>query len=177
MLLRDEPINDILRMPAEGSSWVVLHARPRCEKKIFNYCEQQGLAPFLPLRKKIHRYGARQKTFWSPLFPGYLFCPVNSQQELQLKQNRYVANVLDVVDQQKLLNQLIQIRLALAVGDVVEVLPFLEVGKRVRVTQGAMKGLEGLVLRIKGKTRVVVNVDMIRQAVAVEVDSAYLDPA
>jgi hypothetical protein len=40
-----------------------------------------------------------------------------------------------------------------------------------------MKGLEGIVSKIKGKTRVIISVDMIRQSVAVEVDGAWLAPA
>jgi transcription antitermination factor NusG len=65
----------------------------------------------------------------------------------------------------------------LTVGEVVEVMPYLDAGRRVKVTGGAMKGLEGIVSRLKGKTRVIINVDMIRQSVAVEVDGAWLAPA
>jgi transcription antitermination factor NusG len=88
-----------------------------------------------------------------------------------------VANLLDVVDQEKLVEQLRQINHALTVGEVVEVMPYLETGRPIRVTGGVMKGLEGVVSRVKGKTRVIINVDMIRQSVAVEVDSAWLAPA
>ena len=38
----------------------------------------------------------------------------------------------------------------------------------------AKQRLEGIVVRIKGRTRVVINVDIIRQSFAVEVDSALL---
>jgi transcription antitermination factor NusG len=88
-----------------------------------------------------------------------------------------VANLLAVVDQARLLDQLRQIRIALASGDCVEVLPFLEAGRPVRVVAGPFRGLEGIITRIKGHTRVVLNVDMIQQSVAVEVDSAWLEPA
>jgi transcription antitermination factor NusG len=59
----------------------------------------------------------------------------------------------------------------------VEVLPYLEKGGHVRVLAGPLKGLEGSVLRSKSSTRIVINVDMIRQSVAVEVDAAFLGPA
>ena len=57
-----------------------------------------------------------------------------------------------------------------------EVMPYLEKGKWVRVKSGPLKGLEGIVQRMKGKTRVVLNVDMIKQAVAMEIDSSILAP-
>jgi len=168
---------DILNVPAPDRFWVVLHTRPRCEKKIADFCARSGIPCYLPLRKKTHRYGSRERIFSSPLFPGYTFSVTTSAQRTTLRQNRHVANVLNVLNQDKLVDQLRQIRQALATGDVAEVMPYLQAGKPVRVTGGALKGLEGVVARVKGKTRVVINVDMIRQSVAVEVDSAFLAPA
>jgi len=176
--MRDEKQQpDMFCVPDGERAWVVLHSRPRCEKKAADHCERNKLAWYLPLRKKIHRYGSRERSFWSPLFPGYVFCVVTPAQKSEVRQNRYVANLLDVVDQEILVEQLRQINHALTVGEVVEVMPYIEAGRRVRVTGGAMKGLEGIVSRVKGKTRVIINVDMIRQSVAVEVDSAWLAPA
>lgn len=178
MLTRpNESGEDVLTMPAADRFWIVVHARPRCEKRIVDYCRLNGFPVYLPLRKKVHRYGVRERVFWSPLFPGYAFCVVSMAQRASLRQNRYVANLLEVVAQQNLVNQLQQIRMALQAGDVLEVMPYLEKGKTVRVMGGPFKGLEGIIARIKGQTKVVINVDMIQQSVAVEVDSAYLGPA
>lgn len=168
--------DDRLRVPGPDRSWVVLHTRPRCEKKIADFCERNTIPVYLPLRAKAHRYGSRERVFLSPLFPGYAFCITTQPQRMLVRQNRHVANVLDVLDQETLVSQLRQIQQALAVGDVAEVMPYLETGRPVRVTGGPFKGLEGIVARVKGRTRVVINVDMIRQSVAVEVDSTYLAP-
>ena len=173
--IRSQPAN-LFSVPQNGSSWVVIHSRPRCEKKASDYCERNEIPFYLPLRKKNHQYGTRERSFWSPLFSGYVFCIVTLAQKSEIRQNRYVANLLEVVDQKTLVEQLRQIDHALTVGDVVEVMSYLKTGRRVSVTNGPMKGLEGVVLRVKGKTRVVINVDMIRQSVAVEVDSAWLLP-
>jgi len=168
---------DVLQMPEAGYGWVVVHTRPRAEKKVADQCERSRIPVYVPLRKKVHRYGARERAFWSPLFSGYAFCLVDPSQKTAVSQSQHVANILNVLDQDKLVRQLRQIQKALDVGDMLEVMPYLEKGRRVRVGGGAFKGLEGLVLRVKGKTRVVVNVDMIRQSVAVEVDSSLLVPA
>lgn len=172
-----EDATAILRIPEPGQEWIVIHCRPRCEKKAVDFARREGILAYLPLRRKTHRYGGRIRTFELPLFPGYAFCVATSEQKRLLRQNRNVANVLDVIDQQKLLEQLTQIHRALSVGDnVVEVMSYLETGRWVRVTAGPFRGLEGIVIRVQGKTKVVLNVDMIRQSVAVEVDSAYLAP-
>ena len=167
----------VLDLPVGDRQWLVLHTRPRCEKKVADVCTRNAIPSYLPLHKKTHRYGARERAFWTPLFPGYVFGLASDQQKSYLSQNQYVANVLRVNDQKLLLWQLRQIEQALAGGDLVEVLPFLEQGKLVCVTGGPFKGVEGVVLRIKGKTKVVLNVDMIQQSIAVEVDSAFLKPA
>jgi transcription antitermination factor NusG len=158
-------------------AWVVAHTRPRCEKKVEEYCRRNHWPVYLPLRRKVHRYGARVRAFLSPLFTGYVFCAVGRPGGSTLRQNRHVANVLAVVDQAELVEQLRQIRHALAAGEIVEVLPYLEKGRAVRVTAGPFKGLEGVVARVRGRARVVINVDMIQQAVSVEVDSSFLSPA
>lgn len=168
--------DDVLCLPVGDWSWVVLHCRPRCEKKVVQVCDLKGWPTYLPLRTKVHRYGGRERVFSTPLFPGYVFCVTTAPGKTFLRQNRYVANLLEVFDQARLVEQLKQVRRALDVADSVEVMPYLEKGKLVRVLGGPFKGLEGIVARVKGKTRVVINVDMIRQAVAVEVDAAYVGP-
>lgn len=165
-----------LPLPDEQRRWVVVHTRPRCEKKIQEASLRQGFVVYLPLHRRTHHYGARERTFASPLFPGYVFCLVDLDGWRWLGQNRYTANVLEVVDQQRLVDQLRQLQLALQAGQWVEALPFLEAGRRVRVQAGPLRGLEGLIVRIKGQTRIVLNVDMIRESVAVEVDSSLLSP-
>lgn len=172
----DISLEDSLTLAPEGWEWVIAHVRPRCEKKLQAHCERIGHPVYLPLRKKAHRYGARLREFWSPLFPGYVFCVVPSMDRSSLRQNEYVANVLPVVEPESLLIQLRQIRQALAADNLVDVMPYLEKGRAVRVTGGALKGIEGIVEKIGAKTKVVINIELIRRSVFVEVDSMYIEP-
>ena len=47
----------------------------------------------------------------------------------------------------------------------------LRLGQRVRILGGALAGMDGILTREKGASRVVVNVDLLQRAVAVEIDS------
>jgi transcription antitermination factor NusG len=58
----------------------------------------------------------------------------------------------------------------------VEPHPFVNVGQRVRISSGALAGLEGFIERKKNSVRVVVNIDLIMQSVAVVVDGEDLEP-
>lgn len=163
-------------MPAGGLRWVVVHARPRCEKKVQAAARREGHTVYLPLHKRTHHYGSRVRTFDHPLFPGYVFCLTSTEGVRWLGQNRYVANCLAVEDQPRLVHQLRQLCISLQCGLMTEAMPYLETGRRVRVQAGPLRGLEGLIIRVKGQARIVLNVDMIRESVAVEVDSSLLSP-
>ena len=43
---------------------------------------------------------------------------------------------------------------------------------RMRITRGALEGLEGVLIRKKGRVRLVLSIDLIRQSAMIEVDSA-----
>jgi transcription antitermination factor NusG len=159
----------------EGEEWVILHTRPRAEKKAEQTLSLEGYWMYLPLRRKDHRYGGRHRVFWSPLFSGYLFGAFPSAYVHKLKGNQYVANVLRVADQVGLVGQLQQIQKALSTGALVDVMPYLEAGKPVRIIGGPFKGVEGIIERLDKKTKVVISIEMIQQSVFMEVDSAFVE--
>jgi hypothetical protein len=54
--------------------------------------------------------------------------------------------------------------------------PYLVEGRRIRLATGPLKGLEGIVVRRKGKLRAVISIHSIMQSFAVEVDAADAQP-
>ncbi len=168
--------HDELRVYAEPMRWVVVHTRPRCEKKLAESARRERIPVYVPLQSRTHTYGSRKRTFESPLFTGYAFCCADPAQRDWIRQNQFTANVLAVPNQEQLVEQLRQLHAALEAGLLIEVMPYLEAGHRVRVTSGPLRGFEGTVLRIQGRTRVLLSIEMIRQAAAVEIDSSLLAP-
>lgn len=156
--------------------WAVVHARPRCEKKVESLCRHEGLQTYLPVRKRVHTYGARVRHFSVPLFPGYLFSMGDEASLRWLRQNPHVANLLETPDQVRLVDTLNAISIALSCGEVAEVFPFLKRGQPVRITDGPLRGVEGVVERWKDRARVVINVEMIQQSVAIEIEAQHLSP-
>lgn len=53
--------------------------------------------------------------------------------------------------------------------------PYLRAGRRVRVKDGPLAGMEGIIVRRKNANRFVVNIESIQRAVAVEVEGLGLD--
>jgi transcription antitermination factor NusG len=49
--------------------------------------------------------------------------------------------------------------------------PYLEVGSKVRIEAGALRGLEGILMELKGKRRLILSITLLQRSVAVEIDS------
>ena len=156
--------------------WHVLHVKPRCEKKLSTQVGVLlGLALFLPLREETKIYQRRKVTVKKPVFPGYLFAAFTKQQQVEVLKTNQVVRVLEVVDQSGFLAQLDQVRKALEVDPTLGACEAFQTGRRVRIRAGPFQGIEGVVQIVRGQARVVLNIELIGQAIPVEVDTAALE--
>ena len=169
---------EVLAMPLAGSDawWYCLHTRPRREKKVAQTCQWEGLRYYLPLRKSIKHYGHRQREHSVPYFPSYLFCTATPQQRYELICGGDIVNAIRAYDQEGLLRDLREIDKALRVSAELETFPYLKRGQRVRIAHGPFRGIEGLVSQRRGEFRVVLNVNFIQRALAIELDAEDVDP-
>ena len=155
--------------------WHVLYLRPRTEKKMAEYCSRHDLTHYLPLRNETKIYQRRKVTVSKPVFPGYFFASFDADSRLQLLKSNHIVRIFDVPFQRPLLHELAQIRRALRVDPTLGACTALQKGRQVRITGGPFTGIEGIVASLKANTKVCLNVDMIGQAVAVEVDRDLLE--
>ncbi|OGV62804.1 MAG: hypothetical protein A2498_02650 [Lentisphaerae bacterium RIFOXYC12_FULL_60_16] len=155
--------------------WHVLHVHPRCEKKIADTARTLGLSHYLPLRSATKIYQRRKVTVGKPVFPGYCFVSFDWEGRLELLKTNQIARFLVPPSQRQLLHQLAQIRRALRVDPTLAIEQSLDAGTRVRIATGPFMGVEGLVAEIKGISKVLLNVEMIGQAVALEVRRDFLE--
>jgi hypothetical protein len=54
--------------------------------------------------------------------------------------------------------------------------PQLEIGRKVRIEEGSLSGLEGVLLRYKGTNQLILGVQLLQRAVAVEVPENWVVP-
>ena len=155
--------------------WRVLHVKPRCEKKLAAFCAAESFDYYLPLRKETKVYQRRKVITEKPLFPSYLFAAFNTAQRVELLKTNYIVKILEVQDQNRLLDELSHIQTALEADPELSPCPCLTRGVAVKIVSGPMMGLEGVVDKIKTRTRIVLNVFSIGQGAALEVDSAAIE--
>lgn len=138
-----------------------------------DYLHGKGYEYFLPLYKDRRRWSDRIKEVDSPLFPGYLFCRFNPQNRLPILKTPGVTQIVGynhvpvAVDEEEIR----AIRTLVASGLPNHPCPFLQVGNRVRIDAGALRGLEGILLEVKGKRKLVLSITLLQRSVAVEIDS------
>lgn len=155
--------------------WYVLYLRPRCEKKLAEFCRKHGLTFYLPLREETKIYQRRKVTVEKPLFPSYFFSSFDSDGRLSLLKTNNVLRILEPSSKRHLLRDLAQVRRALEVDPTLSACSGLVEGRRVKILGGPFMGIEGTVTATKGRAKVCLNVDMIGRAVVVEVDREYLE--
>ena len=155
----------------DGLEWYVAHVRPRCEKKLVEHGKIYNFPTTLPTYKSIKKYRGKGVSFDKPLFPGYVFLRLNHETRKVAIQSNYVANMLDVIDQQEFEDQLEDILFALEI----RLEPTIEVGSRVIVKSGPLQGHEGWVEERYGMTTILLRLDFIGQAAAVKVQAGTLE--
>ena len=129
----------------------------------------------LPTYSSTKKYRGKVVTFQKPLFPGYVFLQLNRKTREVAIQSNYVANMLEVHDQEEFKKQLSDILFALDQNVDIRVEPMIGKGNRVMIKSGSLQGQEGWVEDRFGMTTVLLRLDFIGQAAAIKVDASILE--
>ncbi len=156
--------------------WHVLHTRSRQEKALAKTLEAAGVQCYLPLVDQVRFHGHRKKTVALPLFSTYVFMHGTVEATYTAISTGRVANVIDVPDQSGFARDLQQIRMALSGGATLEPTDCLRIGRRVRVTAGPFKDIEGLIEDRPRLDRLILQIDTLGRAASLEIDASLLQP-
>jgi len=164
--------------------WWVAHTRSRNEKALAQDLINKDISYFLPMSWKVRRRRQRTIRSFLPLFSGYLFFCGNENQRIELLRTNRVANIIEVKDQQRLLDELLQIERALQAGVPIAPHSYIKAGQHCRVIAGPLADLQGIIIGVpkhkkghpggpvktKNAVRLVLQIDMLGQAASVEID-------
>jgi transcription antitermination factor NusG len=157
--------------PASGEyKWFVVRTKPRREKKLAEYAGKTEINYYLPLRESERIYDRRKIIFTKPLFPGYVFVKCNYAQKRQLTITGHTAHFINVINDRELTDELKNIHFGLQKGAKLSESDFLDKGIKVRITSGSFEGLTGFVKDQKNIKEVILQVNLMQQAVSVVVD-------
>src|SRR5229473_836045 len=158
--------------------WYAVYTCPRHEKSVALQMQRQHVPSFLPLYKSVRRWKDRRKQLELPLFPGYVFVQIALKDRLRVLQTTGVVQLVSFNGKPAMLpdSEIDDLRNGLMANVCAEFHPYLSVGRRVRVHNGPLAGLEGILVRRKDKFRIVLSIHLIKRSVALEVSETDIEP-
>jgi transcriptional antiterminator NusG len=170
-----------LRIPAPGHvptspQWNSLWTRSHCERLVHDQLAARGFRLFFPTIEAWSRRGGVRHLISVPMFTGYLFLhhAVDKVSYVEVLRARGLVAILGerwdrlaVVPDAEIeaIRRVLEVRLPILPY------PYLRDGQRVRMTDGPLRDVEGILVRSKPrKGLLVLSVELLRRSIAVEVD-------
>lgn len=160
-----------------GQNWYAVYTSPCHEKQVALCLALRDMEHFLPLYRITRRWkDGRMVTLEKPLFPGYVFVHAGRADRTTILG---IPGILSIVGTSRGATPLPRaeiesLRRGLHLYNA-KPHPFLSVGERARILNGALAGLEGIILRHKNSTRIVLTIEPIMKSVAIEIDICDLE--
>jgi transcription termination/antitermination protein NusG len=167
--------------PCSPEAWFAVWTRNQCEPRVSEHLRRKCFEVFLPTVRTPSRRRDRRIMLDQPLFPGYLFLRFAPSRRgyVTVASTDGVVRVLgDAWDGLQSVpdDQVDAVRRLITGADGARAVPWIHPGDHVRILDGPLVGLEGLVRdRRRGRATFVVNVDLLQRSVGVEVDAALLE--
>ena len=158
-----------------AAQWFAVWTRSRHEQVVRDQLEQRNIIAFLPTITRWSRWKDRKKKIDWPLFPGYCFAQFDPENALPILKCTGVVNIVSVEGKPSAIPEYELDSIRLLVGSELQFdpCPLIHEGMMVEVIHGPLRGVVGRLLRKNApKATLVLSVDLIGQAVSVEVDAS-----
>ena len=158
--------------------WYAIYVRSRHEKNVHSALLNKGIESSRPLKTVIRQWSDRKKKVQLPLFRSYVFVNIDLNID-----NLIVLKTLGVVKFIGIRNkpsripdeQIHWMHMLVAESATVRAEKEIPLGQGVRVMIGPFKGIKGVVKRVGSRSRLVVLIESIMQAVSIEINPNYLE--
>jgi transcriptional antiterminator NusG len=161
--------------------WYAIYVRSRHEFRVQELLTKDRVEAFLPTVERLRRWKDRKKLVTFPLFPGYLFVhiPKNKDSELAVLKTFGVVRFLSVhpgAPEPVPDIQINSLKKIVESKNPLEPYPYLQQGQRVRITNGHLAGVEGILQEKRGQHILVLSVDILQQGASLKVDAFEVEP-
>jgi transcription antitermination factor NusG len=159
-----------------ASDWFALQVWAGREVLSTRHLETRGYKVFLPRYPEYRRWSDRVKKVERPFFPGYVFSRVGPEAAGTIISTPGVIRI--VTDGRRPLpvarEEIEAIRRVVEARLTAEPWQYFAAGQRVRLVAGPLHDVEGVVLRINNRHRLILSVSLLQRSVAVEVDPQWV---
>ena len=176
-----KPQGEAVPLPIEtsnpASNWYALYTRHQHEKAVTQVLSRKGFEILLPLYESVRRWKDRTRVLSLPLFTCYVFLKGGLERRSEVLNTPGIYELLSSGGQPIAIPtaEIDAIQQVMKSGLRLEPHRLLKIGERVRIKSGPLAGLQGLLVRQKNVYRLVISVEMLGRAAAVEVDSFLVE--
>lgn len=162
----------------EVQQWYVAYTFPKAEKKVQSKLETIGVQSYLPLHQVIRSWSDRKKKLIVPLFPNYIFVYTSEKKRIELFTIREIVKYVSFGGKPAVVNDSVvsSLKSILRENVEVDVMENIKPGACVKITGGPFMGTEGRVVSRNGKTRLIVQIDALQRAVAINISANDVSP-
>ena len=156
--------------------WFAILVRTGRERTANLLLENSGYECFLPVSKSTRHWSDRTKVVEIPLFPGYLFCRMNPHNRLTVLMTPGVTQIVGVgktpipVEEE----EIEAIQRVQKSGLSAMPWPYMQIGNVAQILEGPLRGLTGIIVKIKSGMKLVLSVSLLQRSVAVEVERSWV---
>lgn len=160
--------------------WYVAYVRLFHERKTAEKLATMGIESFVPVREEIHQWSQRKKKVMRVLIPQMIFIHATQQERMEALTlpsiSRYMVlrgeHVPAVIPDAQMKQFMFMVDYS---EETIELFTSpLEPGQAVKVIKGPLAGLEGELMEIDGKSKVVVRLDLLGCA-GVDMPAGYIE--
>jgi len=158
--------------------WIAVYTKSRHENVVIQELEKKNIEAYCPILKERRQWSDRKRWVEFPLFRSYVFVKIELKNSLYILQTMGVHHIIKFQGNISTIpDGIIQnIKSMIDGGFTVEQVEYFVKGDEVKVVDGPLKGMEGIVVKIKNENKLVLKVAAIHQAIAVQIHPGYLKP-
>lgn len=160
------------------SNWFAIHTKVRRERVANSALQNRGFETFLPLCKTRRRWSDRIKELEVPLFPRYFFCRFKLHDHRQVVTTLGIEYVVGIAKNPVAIPdaEIASLEAVMRSDMAAQQWPFIQKGQWIRITSGALAGIEGILQDCRGNRRLVISVTLLQRSVALDIDRLDVTP-
>ena len=157
-------------------NWIAVYTKSRHEQIVVNELNKKNIESYCPMFKERRQWSDRKKWVHFPLFRSYVFANIEINENIYVLQTIGVIKIVKFQEKISIIpDQVIDnMKNIIEGGYNIEQADYFIKGDEVCVVSGPLKGLDGVVLDLRGANKIIIKIESIQQAFSVEISSGLI---
>ena len=171
-------LNPTFATQSDTQRWFGIRVKTRKEAFSSAALDSRGYECFSPTYTVRRRWSDRVKEVPEALFPGYVFCRFEVQRRVPILTAPGVIEIVGVGRTPEPIpdEEIWALQRAVKLCSSTHPWPYVSVGQRVRSESGPMAGTEGVLVKVKNSSRLILSVHLLQRSVSLELDEQHVVP-